>query len=114
MKTHTTRNKIMQIVRSPLTWRALGIFLLLASTSTAYCDSSALTADAEIEAQVTTLMGTIFSKPIRLIVLLFGMTWGFLKTVMSGSFQPIIMYGGISCCFFFVPKLIMLLASIGV
>ncbi|NGX50722.1 MAG: hypothetical protein K1060chlam2_00572 [Chlamydiae bacterium] len=109
MKTHTTRNKIMQIVRSPLTWRALGIFLLLASTSTAYCD-----AEAEIEAQVTTLMGTIFSKSIRLIVLLFGMTWGFLKTVMSGSFQPIIMYGGISCCFFFVPKLIMLLASIGV
>ncbi len=100
---------LQKILKSPTTWKTLGLCALFASTISGYCADS----PHGIETQVKAVQEVIFSKGVRMIVMLFGITWGFFKTVMSGSFQPILLYGGIGLCFFFVPKIIELIGSIG-
>lgn len=102
-------NSLKNIINNPTTWKTLGACALLASANVGYC------ADGPngIETQVKAVQDVIFSKGVRMIIMLFGISWGFFKTVMSGSFQPILLYGGIGLCFFFVPKIIELIGSIG-
>ena len=95
-------NRFLKILKTtaknPTTWKVLGLCTLLASTNAGYCDT---TPPQGIESQVKVIQDVIFGKGIRMVVLLFGITWGFFKSVMSGSFQPILLYGGIGFCFFF-------------
>ena len=102
--------KLKKITKNPTTWKVLGLCSLIISSNAAYCGDEALQG---IESQVKVIQSVIFGKGIRMLVMLFGISWGFFKTVMSGSFQPILLYGGIGLCFFFVPKLIDLISSIG-
>ena len=109
-----TKNKTLQflkaVAKNPTTWKTLGLCALVLSSSQGYCADSGAQG---IETQVKAVKEVIFGKGIRMLVMLFGISWGFFKTVMAGSFQPILLYGGIGLVFFFVPKLIDLISGIG-
>ena len=100
--------KIKKLTKNPTTWKVLSLCALVGISNVGYCD-----AGAEMEQQVKVIEGVIFTKGVRMVVLLFGMTWGFFKTFISSSFQPILLYGGLGCLFFFIPKIIELIGSIG-
>lgn len=109
MKKLEIKTKILEILKSPNTWRmTAGIFFLCMAT-TGYCNPNP---GDVLEAQTASIMDTIFSKGIRSIFLLFGMTAGFIMTFLGGNFKPLILYGGIGCMFFFIPKIILLIQSI--
>lgn len=105
------QTKFKQLLKNPITWRlmALGVFLGLANVG--FADVNKVS--EEMEAQVKLIESAIFTKGIRMVVLLLGMCWGFFKTIMAGTLQPLLLYGGIGCMFFFLPKLIELVGSIG-
>src|SRR6056297_1870327 len=97
--------KLKTLMKSPTTWRVLTLGAFLAMTNVAFCADSG---NADLDGQLTKVQDIIFGKQIRTIVLLFGMAWGFFKTFMSGTFTPILLYGGLGLSFFLVPKLIQL------
>jgi len=93
---------------SPFSIGIIFLFLMLfALHMQGFCDAS-----AELEAQAQTVMNKVFSKPIRMIVLLFGIAWGFIKSYAASSFQPMILYGGLGFALFLLPKLIEFLSSL--
>ena len=100
--------KIKKITKNPTTWKVLTLCALVGVSNSGYCD-----AGAEMEQQVKVIEEVIFHKGVRMVVLLFGTTWGFFKTFLSSSFQPFLLYGGLGCLFFFIPKIIDLIGSIG-
>ena len=102
-------NRLEKLLKSEKTWRLLVLGIFLGSASLGYCDISDTNAD--FEAQIKSVQDIIFGKHIRTMVLLFGMAWGFFKTFMSGTFTPILLYGGLGLSFFLVPKLIALINS---
>jgi hypothetical protein len=108
MKAEKMFTKMKKLTKNPTTWKALGLCALVGASNAGYCD-----AGAEMEQQVKVIEGVIFTKGVRMVVLLFGMSWGFFKTFISSSFQPILLYGGLGCLFFFIPKIIELIGSIG-
>lgn len=87
-----------------LTALAIGLFIF---HSHGFCDAS-----TDLEAQATTLMDKIYGKPLRLIVLLFGMTFGAIRSIMTHSFQPVIFYTGLGFFLFLVPKLIKFISEL--
>ena len=100
---------IIRIIKHPTTCKVLGAFLFLGVSNIGICADI----NKEIESQVAIVQQVIFAKGIRMLVMLFGISWGFFKTVLSGTFQPLLLYGGLGLCFFFVPKLIDLIGGIG-
>lgn len=106
-------NKLKKLLKSPLTWKVLGVATLLLASNVGFCAGDISSIDTQIADEVKKVTNVIFGKGIRLVVLLFGMAWGFFKTVMSGTFQPILLYGGLGLSFFFIPKLIELVGSVG-
>lgn len=100
--------KLKRLTKNPTTWRVLALGVFIGLNATGYC---ADTNNAELDTQLTKVQDIIFGKQIRTIVLLFGMAWGFFKTFMSGTFTPILLYGGLGLSFFLVPKLIQLINS---
>jgi len=110
LQTRKILQSLKKAAKNPTTWKALGLCAVVLSSSQGYCADNV---SQGIESQVKAVQEVIFGKGIRMLVMLFGISWGFFKTVMSGSFQPILLYGGIGLCFFFVPKLIDLIGSIG-
>lgn len=100
--------KLKQLSKNPTTWRLLALGLILSVTNSGYCVDGD---HADLDTQLTKVQDIIFGKQIRTIVLLFGMAWGFFKTFMSGTFTPILIYGGLGLSFFLVPKLISLINS---
>jgi|GEM_PF-4141545 predicted membrane protein len=87
-----------------LTVLAIGLFIF---HSHGFCDAS-----ADLEAQATTLMDKIYGKPLRLIALLFGITFGAIRSIMTHSFQPVIFYTGLGFFLFLVPKLIKFISEL--
>lgn len=83
---------------------AIGLF---AFHSHGFCDAS-----ADLEAQATTLMDKIYGKPLRLIVLLFGITFGAIRSAMTKTFQPVVFYTGLGFFLFLVPKLIKFISEL--
>jgi hypothetical protein len=108
MKEQVMFKKIQKFAKNPTTLKVLGLCALIGISNVGYCDAA-----EEIEHQVKVIEGVIFTKGVRMVVLLFGMSWGFFKTFISSSFQPILLYGGLGCLFFFIPKIIELIGSIG-
>jgi len=108
-KMKTLTHKIKKLAKSPMTWKVLTVGVFMGLSNIGYSAD----VNKEIESQVALVQKVIFDKGVRMIVMLFGITWGFFKTVLSGTFQPLLLYGGLGCCFFFVPKLINLLGGIG-
>lgn len=102
-------NRLKNLIKSENTWRLLALGSFLGSAASGYCGVSDTNAD--FEAQIKSVQDIIFGKHIRTMVLLFGMAWGFFKTFMSGTFTPILLYGGLGLSFFLVPKLISLINS---
>lgn len=102
------RGKIKGVAISPekLAFAALAIGLV-ALHSSGFCDAS-----ADLEAQATTLMDKIYGKPLRLIVLLFGITFGAIRSAMTKTFQPVVFYTGLGFFLFLVPKLIRFISEL--
>jgi len=100
--------KLKRYAKNPISWRVLTLALFVGLNATGYCADSG---NADLDGQLTKVQDIIFGKQIRTIVLLFGMAWGFFKTFMSGTFTPILLYGGLGLSFFLVPKLIQLINS---
>lgn len=108
MKAEKMFTKMKKLTKTPTIWKVLVLCALVGASNAGYCDVG-----AEMEQQVKVIEGVIFTKGVRMVVLLFGMSWGFFKTFISSSFQPILLYGGLGCLFFFIPKIIELIGSIG-
>lgn len=102
------KQKLKTLIKSPATWRVLTLALLIGMTNAGYCADTGVD---DLEKQLKGVQDIIFGKQVRTIVLLFGMAWGFFKTFISGTFTPILLYGGLGLCFFLVPKLIHLINS---
>ena len=102
------KERLKTLIKSPTTWRVLTLALLVGVSNAGYCADAG---NADLDGQLTKVQDIIFGKQIRTIVLLFGMAWGFFKTFMSGTFTPILLYGGLGLSFFLVPKLIQLINS---
>jgi len=75
--------------------------------SSGFCDAS-----SDLEAQAVSLMDKIYGKPLRFIVLLFGITFGAIRSAMTKTFQPIVFYTGLGFFLFLVPKLIHFMVNI--
>ena len=101
--------KLKRLTKNPTTYRVLTLALFVGLNATGYCADS--NPNEALDAQLKSVQDIIFGKQIRTIVLLFGMAWGFFKTFMSGTFTPILLYGGLGLSFFLVPKLISLINS---
>lgn len=82
----------------------IGLFVF---HSHGFCDAS-----TDLEDQANTLMDKIYGKPLRLIVLLFGITFGAIRSAMTKTFQPVVFYTGLGFFLFLVPKLIKFISEL--
>ena len=100
------KNQAFSLSPEKLAFAVLAIGLL-AFHSQGFCDAS-----TDLEAQATTLMDKIYGKPLRLIVLLFGITYGAIRSAMTKTFQPVIFYTGLGFFLFLIPKLIKFISDL--
>lgn len=100
------QNQAFSLSPEKLAFAVLAIGLL-AFHSHGFCDAS-----TDLEAQATTLMDKIYGKPLRLIVLLFGITFGAIRSAMTKTFQPVVFYTGLGFFLFLVPKLIKFISEL--
>ena len=100
------QNQTLALSPEKLAFVCLILGLVLFHTQ-GFCDAS-----ADLEAQATTLMDKIYGKPLRMIVLLFGITFGAIRSAMTKSFQPVVFYTGLGFFLFLVPKLIKFISEL--
>ena len=82
----------------------------LVSHAQGYC------ADAQVSSLDTVtknVMDVIFSSGIKKSILVLAAGWGLFQAVSSGSFKPLLLWGGIGLAIAYVPKLIEIISNVG-
>lgn len=107
--TFQKHTKELESVLSNKTTAVFIIFLVgLALPAQGFCN------DAEMNTMATGLVDTIFAPWVRKTVLALGGGLGGFRSVGSGSFQPLLLWGGIGLVYNFIPKLINFLSTLGI
>ena len=103
---------IVSKMKGLLDTRGIFIMLLLALVivqSQAFCDTAAAT--SSLDSLTTKVVETIFSPWVRRTALAFGAGMGIFQAVSSGSFIPLLTWGGMGLAVNYLPKVIELVGS---
>jgi hypothetical protein len=87
----------------------LVLSVCLFSHSNGYCADAAESLDS-VTQHVTAL---VFGSGIKKAVLGLAGAWGLFQAVSSGSFKPLLLWGGIGLAIAYVPKLIEVISNVG-
>lgn len=93
--------------------RALPISLLVCGIlmhSQGYCDAKATDG---LDSITTNVMGIIFGSTVRKSLLAIAAAWGVFQAVTSGSFKPVLFWGGIGLAIAYVPRLVEIISNVG-
>lgn len=105
-------NKIAECARAHKS-RIVPLLVLsacLVSHAQGYC------ADAQVSSLDTVtknVMDVIFSSGVKKSILVLAAGWGLFQAVSSGSFKPLLLWGGIGLAIAYVPKLIEIISNVG-
>lgn len=101
MKTYLTHEKMKAIV--------LGVLLAtILMHSQGFCDGA-----DPIDGVTKTVIQTIFSPWVKRSALAFGGGFGLFQSFASGSFKPLLTWGGLGLAVSYIPTLIETLSKIG-
>ncbi|MBX9744360.1 MAG: hypothetical protein K2X08_04020 [Chlamydiales bacterium] len=78
--------------------------------SQGYCDAKATEG---LDSITTNVMGIIFGSTVRKSLLAIAAAWGVFQAVTSGSFKPVLFWGGIGLAIAYVPRLVEIISSVG-
>lgn len=78
--------------------------------SQGYCDAKSTDG---LDSITTNVMGIIFGSTVRKSLLAIAAAWGVFQAVTSGSFKPVLFWGGIGLAIAYVPRLVDIISSVG-
>ncbi len=89
----------------------LALTVFMVSHSQGFC------ADADkaagLDSVTKSVMDIVFGAGIKKSILVLAAAWGLFQAVSSGSFKPLLLWGGIGLAIAYVPKLIEIIANVG-
>lgn len=91
--------------------RVLPICLLAAGLllhSQGYCNDA-----SGLDSITNNVMQIVFGSAVRKSLLVLAAAWGVFQAATSGSFKPVLFWGGIGLAIAYVPKLVEIIANVG-
>jgi hypothetical protein len=89
----------------------LFLSVCLISHSQGFCAEASQTSG--LDSVTKNVMDVVFSSGIKKSILVLAAAWGLFQSVSSGSFKPLLLWGGIGLAIAYVPKLIDIIANVG-